>query len=188
MGTADRERDRERWTPPDWLEAVVLSIRRRWGLGVPEQVLEDLRQEAWVKVWSIQGRLRQLPESERRPYAESCVRRHLQHLLWSEARHQHAHLELLHDDVNVYAPTARSVWGLARLISDHELQLFGANDPALQRLLSNLSDRERSAILLHFEESLPDSEIASRLHIATGTVRSQRCRIIRRLRQEAQDI
>lgn len=55
---------------------------------------------------------------------------------------------------------------------------------ALKRALSRLPARQRAALVLRFYEDLPEAEIAARLGISVGTVKSSVSRAVAKLRSD----
>ena len=122
---------------------------------------QDLAQEALARAGARWGRIR------RQGAAEAYVRTTMSRLQIDSGRKRSR--EWLTDRV---PEPAQKADGIEQVISD----------AALWSALAELGPRQRAVVVLRYREQLSEAEIADRLGISVGTVKSQLSRALSRLR------
>lgn len=156
VGTRPGELDRDREIAALFDEHYDGLCRLAFLIVGDAHLAEEIVMEALLKVFTGWGRIRdrsQSPAYLRRAVVNLCRSKIRRKVIEARVNAQHQHAEDIRPprwDPDRHE-TAREVWDAVR----------------------QLPERQRACIVLHYEEDLPDAEIAVILDCSVSTVRSQ---------------
>lgn len=147
-----------------WLRALAAGLVRDAAAA------DDLVQDTWVAA------LRRPPSTDRpvRPWLARVIR-NAARFRWRSERHRAAREDGVAADAESGTPTSED------LLARHQLQQL------LARLVGELAEPFRTAILLRYAEGLEPTQIARRLGIPAGTIRWRIKEGLERLRRALDD-
>ncbi|AFZ52910.1 sigma-70 family RNA polymerase sigma factor [Cyanobacterium aponinum UTEX 3222] len=139
------------------------------------EVLDDLQQEVFLKVW------KSLPQLRNPKYFSTWLYR----ICWNVAYDQGSSKkrELQRHQANINQTKQSLEYSLAKSSNNHQELLKLHYQELVARGLQHLSLDHRAVIVLHDLEDLPQQEIAEILSIPLGTVKSRLFKARKNLRQ-----
>ncbi|WP_330205229.1 sigma-70 family RNA polymerase sigma factor [Cyanobacterium sp. Dongsha4] len=139
------------------------------------EVLDDLQQEVFLKVW------KSLPQLRNPQYFSTWLYR----ICWNVAYDQGSSKkrELQRHQANINQTKQSLEYSLAKSSNNHQELLKLHYQELVARGLQHLSLDHRAVIVLHDLEDLPQQEIAEILSIPLGTVKSRLFKARKNLRQ-----